>query len=77
MIIWNIYDFITNDQLQNLRDGEYKGAVNQGLDRANVLVTIMKGKIVDVEIIDIVAIGWRQDAVLENFPDQVIALSKV
>lgn len=71
------YDFISNEQLQNLEDGVYTGKVKEGLDNAEVTVTVEGGMITDVDIINILAFGWREAPVREQLPPQVIAKQSV
>ena len=66
------YKFLPKEKLANLKDGTYNGKAAVGLDQASVQVIVSSNKIVGVEIIDILAFGWRHDVVLTNLAGQLL-----
>jgi len=67
------YPFLTGDQLKDIKDGVYAGEVNQGWDIAKVEVTIEKGKISKVVILDVFAHGWRKQAIMKKLPERFVS----
>ena len=66
------FDFVSYHQSKDLKDGEYIGEVNQGLDRAKVKVVVLQGKIAEVEILNVLAFGWRDESVKNKLPSQFV-----
>lgn len=66
------FDFSPYSQPGVLGDGEFIGEVSQGLDRARVKVVVLEGEIVEVDILSVVAFGWRKKAVKNLLPSQIV-----
>jgi uncharacterized protein with FMN-binding domain len=71
------FDFSPYDQPEGLTDGEYIGEVSEGLDKAKVRVEIKDGEIVQVEILDVLAFGWRGRSVRDQLPSRFVATQGV
>jgi len=66
------YTFLTKPQLEHLTDGVFTGEVDKGLDQARVRVTVKDGRIHSLEVLSVLAFGWRQEAVRAKFPRWVV-----
>jgi uncharacterized protein with FMN-binding domain len=66
------YPFLNPKESGQLRDGVYSGSVYEKDDRASVEVTITKGLISEVKIIDVYAYGWREAAIKAQLPGKII-----
>jgi uncharacterized protein with FMN-binding domain len=66
------FDFSPYHQPEGLNDGEYFGEVNEGLDKAKVRAEIKNGSIVQVEILDVMAFGWRKKTVKDQLPARFV-----
>ena len=71
------FDFSRYAQPETLVDGEYIGEVSQGLDGARVKVIVLGGEIVEVDILKVIAFGWRHKAVRNQLPFQFIEIQGV
>ena len=69
--------YLKQQQLEQLSDGVFTGEIHQGLYQAVVEVTVEDGRISAVEIQEVNAVGWRQAAVTEKFPGQVVEAQSV
>lgn len=66
------YVFLTAEEIAGVPDGVYEGSVKQGLDQAEVRVTMEGGKIVNFEIISVLGYDWREQAVRDAVPTQIL-----
>jgi len=67
------HEFLQRPELDRLTDGVFSGQIDSGLLKAQVEVTVEEGAISALEIVDVLAYGWRHEAVTEKFPGQVVA----
>ena len=69
--------YLKQQQLDQLNDGVFAGEIHEGLYQAEVEVTIADGKIAAVEILEVYAVGWRQEAITGKFPGEVMEAQSV